>query len=262
MPSRSYVEELEFDLPSKLLEELVSLFDQMPSGKLNAESLMSVDEAQGVYQIFKDEKLVYIGKTDSEAGLKKRLQRHSVKVQGRLNLDVNQVTFKAIRVFVFTAMDLESLLIKYYKEKGLDPEWQNSGFGSNDPGRERDGTKVNKKGFDYNYRINLDIPVKISTVDENHNISVADALSQAKKQLPYNIRFETATKRGRAPHQDLLNSIVSLPNYSISALSLLKKVKSSLGKEWQITALPGYVIIYKENSNKYEEAIIINNDEL
>lgn len=257
MPLRNYIEELEFDLPSKLLEELVKLFEEMPNGQLDAESLQAVDEEQGVYQLFKDGELVYIGKTDSEAGLKKRLLRHSIKVQSRLNLEVSQVTFKAIRVYVFTAMDLESLLIKHYRDKGQRPEWQHSGFGSNDPGRERDTTKVKEENFDYKYPIDLDIPVEVESV--GLEISVADMLSQAKRQLSYNIRFQSAG--GRKPHADLGDAMVQLQENRATVRELLKRAKSALGEAWQITALPGYVIIYKERAlTKYPSGEIIEAD--
>jgi hypothetical protein len=251
---RSYIEELEFDLPSKLLEELVSLFDEMPAGQLNEDALQSVNEEQGVYQLFKDGQLVYIGKTDSDAGLKKRLQRHSIKIQSRLGLEVGQVTFKAIRVFVFTAMDLESLLIKHYKSQGQRPEWQHSGFGSNDPGRERDTTKVKEENFDSKHPIDLDARVSIES--DHSEISVADMLSQAKKQLSYNIRFQTAG--GRKPHSDLSEASVALPSSSSTVRELLKLTKGTLGGAWQITALPGYIIIYREKaSTRYPSGKVI-----
>lgn len=257
MPPRSYIEALEFDLPSKLLEELVRLFEEMSPGCLNAESLELVDEEQGVYQLFKDDQLVYIGKTDSESGLKKRLQRHSIKIQSRQNLDVSQVTFKAIRVFVFTAMDLESLLIKHYKDQGQRPEWQHSGFGSNDPGRERDTTKVKEDNFDYKYPIDLGVNVTVEC--DGGEISVADMLSQAKRQLSYNIRYQVAS--GRKPHGDLQDAKVQLRDGTQSVRALLKLAKAALGDAWQITALPGYVIIYKEQApNKYPSGTIIEAD--
>lgn len=257
MPQLNYIEELEFDLPSKLLEELVNLFEQMPAAKLDANALKSIDEEQGVYQLFKDGQLVYIGKTDSEAGLKKRLQRHSVKIQSRLNLQVSQVTFKAIRVYVFTAMDLESLLIKHYKDIGKRPEWQHSGFGSNDPGRERDTTKVKEENFDYKYPIDLNVNIYLES--DRQEVSVAEMLSQAKKHLPYNIRFQTSG--GRKPHNDLNEAKVKLTESSMSVRRLLELAKDALGEKWQITALPGYVIIYKEkNPKKYPSGQIIGSD--
>ena len=254
MPPRSYIEELEFDLPSKLLEELVTLFEEMPAAQLNDASLESVQEEQGVYQIFMDDSLVYIGKTDSDAGLRKRLSRHATKIKGRRNLDVEQVTFKAIRVFVFTAMDLEQLLIKYYQQGDRKLAWQHSGFGANDPGRQRDTSKVKEDHFDAMHPINLEWEVQV--VDEDGVLSAAELLQELKAQLPYNIRF--ARGRGRRPHTELESTQVRVQKGGRTVRQWLKDVKGSLGAEWQITALPGYIIVYKEKApQKYPSGTVI-----
>ncbi|SDK03651.1 GIY-YIG nuclease family protein [Billgrantia gudaonensis] len=258
MSARTYFQELEFDLPSKLLEELVRLFGEMPAGPLNAEALGHVEEEQGVYQLFKDGQLVYIGKTDAEAGLKKRLSRHAAKIQSRRNLPVEQVTFKAIRVYVFTAMDLESLLISHYREAGQQPDWQHSGFGSNDPGKERDTTRVKETNFDAQYPIDLDFQVTIEA--DGNAITVAELLQQMKKQLAYNIRFETRRGGGRKPHQDLEDAEVQLPSKTGTVLSFLKLAKRELGASWRITALPGYVIAYKNDRRPIPSGTIIEAD--
>lgn len=256
MTTRDYVEELEFDLPTKLLEELVKLFEEMPAGKLSSSSLGRVQEEQGVYQLFKNDQLVYIGKTDSDAGLKRRLSRHAEKIKSRKYLDVEQITFKAIRVYVFTAMDLESLLINYYKETGQRPSWQHSGFGSNDPGRKRDTTTVKESNFDANYPIDLDVIVPIEA--ESLILTVSELFIQMKNHLPYNIRFETVSGGGRSPHHELSETEVHLSTQRDSVLNFLKAAKRALGKNWQITALPGYVIIYKERApKKYPSGTII-----
>ena len=57
-------------------------------------------------------RLVYIGKTYSEAGLKHRLTHHARKLIGRRNITSADVESKAIRLNVFTAMDLEYALIQ------------------------------------------------------------------------------------------------------------------------------------------------------
>ena len=51
----------EFDLPSALLEQLVQTFDAMEQGSLVPEVTARVPNAQGVYQLFHNQKLVYIG---------------------------------------------------------------------------------------------------------------------------------------------------------------------------------------------------------
>lgn len=255
MSEGNFFEEFEFDLPAKLLEELVKLFSEMPEGPLDAHSIRAVEEQQGVYQLFNGGQLVYIGKTDSDAGLKNRLIRHARKIQGRQHLDACAVTFKAIRVFVFTAMDLESLLINHYKDKGLTIPWQNSGFGSNDPGRRRDTSEIKDGHFDALYPIDLDFVVDGFKYGEAR--AVADVLRWLKSNSPYLIRFETQG-RSRVPHPDLTATEVLVQQDVTTVREFLYVIKKALGAAWQITALPGYVIIYKENSpGKYSSGLII-----
>jgi hypothetical protein len=254
MPTRQYFEELEFDLPSALLSQLVSLFDEMPEGPLEAAAVQAIDDAQGVYQLFFNGTLVYIGKTDAEAGLRARLLRHSTKIRSRRNLAHDTIGFKAVRVFVFTAMDLEELLIKHYKASLTPPTWNLSGFGSNDPGRNRDHTLLKPDHFDKKYPIDLDLVVELTTT--HGTASAADLLKQLKGQLAYNIRFEGKTSKSKSPHPDLVAANVYLPTNIDTVMTILRRVKAALGPEWQITALPGYVIAYRENKS-YKEGLTI-----
>ncbi|AZO84213.1 hypothetical protein BOO88_07650 [Stutzerimonas stutzeri] len=255
MPTRQCFEELEFDLPSALLSQLVKLFDEMPEGALEAATVQEIDDAQGVYQLFFNGTLVYIGKTDAQAGLRARLLRHSTKIRSRRNLDHATIGFKAVRVFVFTAMDLEELLIKHYKAGPTPPVWNLSGFGSNDPGRNRDHTVLKVGHFDKSYPIDLDLGVEVATV--NGSASAADVLTQLKGQLAYNIRFEGETSKSKSPHPDLVAANVYLPNITDTVMNILRRVKTALGPNWQITALPGYIIVYREKTI-YKEGITID----
>ncbi|WP_324005249.1 GIY-YIG nuclease family protein [Aeromonas hydrophila] len=247
-------EELEFDLPSALLNQLVTLFHEMPEGPLNAEAVQKIDDAQGVYQLFLKGKLVYIGKTDAQAGLRARLLRHSTKIRSRRNLAHDTIGFKAVRVFVFTAMDLEELLIKHYKASPTPPIWNLSGFGSNDPGRNRDHTVLKAGHFDKSYPIDLDLVVELTT--KNGQASAAEVLSQLKEQLAYNIRFEGKTSNSKSPHPDLVATNIHFPTNKDTVLNILRIVKIALGSEWQFTALPGYIIGYREKTT-YKEGITI-----
>ncbi|WP_124675875.1 GIY-YIG nuclease family protein [Burkholderia cenocepacia] len=74
-----YFKDLEFDLPSALLNQITTLFNEMVPGPLTSTALARIPEEQGVYQLFFKNKLVYVGKTDADAGLKVRLLRHSKK---------------------------------------------------------------------------------------------------------------------------------------------------------------------------------------
>jgi len=95
----------EFALTDALMQQLICCFDEMGKSELNEENTSSIPNGQGVYQLFLDDELVYIGKTDSEAGLQPRLLRHALKIRGRRNLDIATVKFKAIQVLVFSAME-------------------------------------------------------------------------------------------------------------------------------------------------------------
>ena len=106
--------EFEFDLPDALLKNLVTILDGIQKEPLRETQVAEIPDEQGVYQLFLDEEPVYVGKTDADAGLFKRLSRHSKKILHRNNLDPDRVFFKAVRIFVFTAVDLETDLIRHY----------------------------------------------------------------------------------------------------------------------------------------------------
>ncbi|MGV2293338.1 GIY-YIG nuclease family protein [Trinickia sp. YCB016] len=245
--AREWFREFEFDLPAALLHELTRLFAAMPAGPLNAATVSQIPEAQGVYQLFLDGQLVYVGKTDAEAGLNQRLDRHSHKILHRQGLDPRRVTFKAVRVFVFTAMDLEQQLIKHYEGLGSPLPWNNSGFGANDPGIKRDTTTLKAGHFDLLYPIDIDIPIEIDSA--GGPVTVAFVLTALKQTLPYTLRFESAAPKSRKPHPDLVTALVTLSNSRDILRNILVQIKISLGPSWQITVLPGYVIMYKESKH-------------
>ncbi|HRD28517.1 MAG TPA: GIY-YIG nuclease family protein [Caulobacter sp.] len=243
--------DFEFDLPEALLQRLVQVLDDLEPAPLTQLGLEGVPDAQGVYQLFKDGVLVYVGKTDSEAGLRRRLSRHAQKILHRIGLSPEQVSYKAVRIYVFTAIDLETQLIRHYAGKG-GTAWNNSGFGANDPGRKRDHTRVKSSNFDAIYPIDIDRPLDVSFADCT---SAAQALSRAKLAIPYNLRFESG--HARRPHEDLLNAPLSLEDQVFSLRGLLAAVARSLPAGWQATALPGYVLLYKEQDDTYPDGQVL-----
>jgi hypothetical protein len=251
--SLSYYQSLEFDLPRALLEQLVELFDQMSAEVLSAENVAGVEEVQGVYQLFLDGQIKYIGKTDSESGLHNRLTRHAKKIEGRPNLDTARVTFKAVHIYVFTAMDLEALLIRHYGLTSAN-SWNSSGFGSNDPGRQRDTTRLKPTHFDKLYPISLANQVNLDVSEEG--CTVHEVLAELKRKVPFVIRFETLEPTSRQPHEDLVSTTMQLDRLSDSVESILLQVGRALGPSWQVTAFPGYVIVYKTNPVYLEGRII------
>ncbi len=245
--------DFEFDLPDALRSRLVAALDELPAAPLETASLAAMPDAQGVYQLFLDDQLVYIGKTDAEAGLRSRLGRHRRKIQHRAALDPARITFKAVRVYVFTAIDLETQLIAHYG--GLATvTWNGSGFGSNDPGRERDTTRYRADHFDALYPVDIDRRLGDSLLQSG---TAAMILTSLKNALPYVFRFETASPNSRRPHPDLVSTAVMLPDDLVfTARSVIASVTQQLPPGWRATRLPSHVILYKE-SRVYPQGTII-----
>lgn len=250
--AEGYVE-FEFDLPAALLNSLVSKFAEKNSASLTHENTMQIPDEQGVYQLLVGSQVVYVGKTDADSGLRGRLSKHAWTIQHRQNLRPSDVQFKAARVFVFTAMDLEKLLIRHYAETA-DVWWNFSGFGSNDPGRNRDQTELKATGFDAVYPIDFDHPVDIKT---DGGVPAARVLDALRFELPYTLRAEGDGSRGRRTHPELTNHIV--PPFVVkpsTTREVLTSVLNALPTGWQATSLPGRIILYREN-REYSAGVVI-----
>jgi hypothetical protein len=239
--------EFEFDLPSALLQSLVHEFDKMDSASLTHEHTQLVPDEQGVYQLLVGGQVVYVGKTDAKAGLKGRLRKHAFTIRHRQNLKPEDVQFKAARIYVFTAMDLETLLIEHYAKKSGEVWWNSSGFGSNDPGRNRDETELKATGFDAVYPIDLDYPIEIDT---QGGVSAAVVLDALRLQIPYKLRAQNLGGSSKKPHAELRDTIV--PVFEVqpkTAREAITAVLSVLPPGWQATLLPGRIILYRESRN-------------
>jgi hypothetical protein len=220
------------------------MFADMVAAPLTSEDVSkTVPNEQGVYQLFHQDQLVYIGKTDADAGLRARLARHSLKILSRFGLDPSDVSFKAIRLFVFTVMDLETELLKAGR-----PAWNGGGFGSNDPGRERDTTKIKVTNFDALYPLDIHREVQVG-IPAGVPVPAEEALIAIQKSVPWKLRRQNLGGRSRKPHPELATSMVKLSSDRGSAWNLLKEVVSQLPAHWQSTALRSHVILYKERKD-------------
>jgi hypothetical protein len=244
--------EFEFDLPEALLRELIVALDATPTAELVSSVTSKIPNEQGVYQLFEDDTLVYIGKTDGDkVGLASRLSQHASKIRHRPAL-TGRMTFKAVRVMVFTAMDLEKLLIKHYRALGA-VAWNGSGFGSNDTGNKRESTERDLTGFHAMYPISIDEKIDIATLVPGAKVVVATALKAMKDAVDYILRYETLRNaKGRAmsgrPHADLLAVEFVVPAAPYTIEDLLRAIVASLGPEWQATLFDSHVILYKEDT--------------
>ncbi len=225
----------------------------MDGATLSREHLAGIPDAQGVYQLRVNDEIVYIGKTDSEAGLRRRLTRHASTIQHRTNLNVKHVSFKAVRVFVFTAMDLETQLIAHYRGKSAN-SWNNSGFGSNDPGRKRDHTAAKPTSFDVLYPIHLDEKIDLGI---SGNVEATEVMQALRDSLPYTLRIEGAGGKNHALHSDFDGLKIKIPKGETSVRKVLSALVAALPVGWQATALAGRIIVYKEHVDNYPSGRII-----
>jgi len=243
--------QFEFALTDALIQQLIICLDNMDVATLTAESLAKLPNEQGVYQLYLDGRLQYVGKTDRDAGLRKRLTKHLNKTNARPNLRGGRVTFKAVQVLVFTAVELEAMLIKHYQalDTGDAPmEWQNSGFGSNDPGKRRDETVFEADHFDSLHPIDTSEPTPF---DHAAADTVGEFLKRVKAELDYTFRFQ-------AKHKDLNDHVVGVDGKAANVEDAIVLALSRLPAGWQAINLPGYVIMYK-NDKSFPSGRVIGN---
>lgn len=229
--------------------QLITVLNEMEQGELSLHVTSRIPNAQGVYQLFHKGSLVYIGKTDAQAGLRQRLSRHAWTIQSRHNLNVAEMSFRAVEVLVFSAFDLETALIAHYREKTQTPAWNGSGFGANDPGRQRDRTALRQDGFDANYPINIDLELGELVLE---GLTGEQVLARVSGFVPYTLRHERTTE-AMMELRSMKLARSSLP----TVRAVIGEVCRSLEPGWQATKLPGRVILYRENIEDYPGGEII-----
>lgn len=227
--------EFELDVEQVLREKLPLFFDGLEQTPLTLEHVEALPErSKGAYMLFRsdDPQPVYAGKTDTTHGFRDRLSRHAWTVQGRQNLDPAEMRFKAVRIMVFAALDAEAILIREMRARMPGAlAWNNSGFGSNDPGRNRDGQQPAK--FDREFPVDIDFAVPDFP---DKSLSVPDALDALKQQIPYLLRHGGLPKHSMMPaHQE-----------GKTVRSVLTAAMGALSNGFQATVLHGRVIVYEE----------------
>ena len=228
-----------------LTAELEDRFSQLGPRRLCNEELRNINSAPGVYTLFYKGQPVYVGKADRS--LSGRLGKHLRKLKGRTRIDLSKVEFTCLACTPSEVPLHEKILIGNRVAKGM-ADWNNGGFGSNDPGSTRDKTKFEADHFDSQFPIDLRIEVEGITPGTQ---SVMSLLAQMKENLPYNLRFETTRP---VEKRELVDTLVSLEDHVHCAAELLHIVIAALPEGWQATALPGYVIVYREVA-EYASAI-------
>ncbi|MEO3432838.1 GIY-YIG nuclease family protein [Inquilinus sp. CAU 1745] len=251
IPSPGYGE-FEIDIPAVFRRQLPEILEKIPAAPLVLENVTALPEkAQGGYVLMMDGKRVYVGKTDAAAGFQSRLRRHWKNIQHRVGLNPERVTFKAVRIMVFHNFDVEDILIKRFAEiDGKPLIWNNSGFGSNDPGHNREGQEP--AAFDMQYPIDIDRPIDIGPGER----SILALLLQLKGGLPYLFRYETdlaptpskphKTAHFRTGHANQRDTRITLPKNVMTMREIMTEMINTLPDGWLCTVFPDRVILYKE----------------
>ncbi|MEU9376016.1 helix-turn-helix domain-containing protein [Streptomyces sp. NPDC048255] len=224
---------------SRLTELLV---DQQPK-RLTNRNLNQLRSMPGVFMLYKDSELVYVGKDERSIAI--RLRNLRMKLQGRMQIDLDIFSFA--HVFVeddMQAIAPEKLILKQMRSMGSIP-WNGNGFGNLDPGRSRDFTRLKQSHFDVLYPIDLNYPIRFN--GPSKNVPLQQLATLLKENLPYNFRSSL-------PPAGTEDKNVLLPHGVLTADQCFRLMAQTLGRSWQITALLGYVVAYNEKNFSYPSA--------
>ncbi|WAC74144.1 hypothetical protein OU995_05300 [Roseateles sp. SL47] len=259
-PTAKGFAEFELDFEHALMRQLGPYFDLLAPLELTPENIESAVEAKarGAYYLLLGDRIVYIGKSDAKAGLQQRLLRHYKTLKRRKGIDWSEMKFKAVKVASLAALDTESLLLQLFQKMGeiegssTRPEWNQSGFGSNDPGVERDTQRVSI--FDQKYPLDLDAIIDLPDIDLEDTLSLAKYLDWLKKQLKFTFRIQ---KRNIPGASKLEKVQVSFPQMTQSARlkDLLLKIHQALPEGWILTVLRGKVVLYVNDERPYKSPL-------
>lgn len=240
MPTE-YVKEFDFDLARAVVDQLIESLSALTVGMLNTANLGHVQNVQGVYQLFHRDVAVYVGKADRS--LKTRLKRHLRSLSARQNIDIDTLGFKALYIHRnWTTWTSEDVLLRRFAGTCA---WNSSGYGSNDPGRNREQTDFGTEHFHQQFPIRADWEVR----EVQPGRYEANALlQQVKKALPYLFRYETSNrKRWRQGSSKYNGAEIVVEKANMTADALIASIARQLGPTWQATRFPSHYIMYQES---------------
>lgn len=248
-------DEFEMDVERVLRDQLPTFFEGIDVAPLTRESVEALPKgAKGAYVLYYRGIPVYAGKTDAKHGFRSRLERHWYTLQHRHGIHIEDIGFKAVRVMVFSNFDVEAILIAELRKQNEEfLGWNDSGFGSNDPGHNREGQQPAE--FDEQFPIDIDKPLDVIPVGTQN---LKDLLATVKDGLPYLLRYETDIKerRGnktiyvnyRVGHADQRAVDVTIPASPMTMREFITIVMAAM-PGWQATVFPDRVILYRERTD-------------
>jgi hypothetical protein len=232
--------EFRLSITKALGDQLEASLAALSPAQLTIERLAQLQPRSGVYQLYYHGAFVYVGK--AEQSLPDRLSDHLRKISGRANISLDDMGFTAMYVEEdLSAVAPETLLINRYRATGGVP-WNLAGFGNHDPGRNRDDSRVDEDHWDAIYPINLELPCDGISVGI---YSIGELLRKVKAALPFLFRYQDGNRSVGAQPADYRQRTVTVTHDSPTADEAFSWIADAL-PGWQITALPGYVIMYRE----------------
>lgn len=236
--------EFKLSITKALGDQLSNALSELTPAPLDELNIERVRKIPGVYQLWHEGELVYVGKADKS--IPTRLWKHHRKLSGRTGISLDDMTFSALYVEEdFSAVAPEKLLIGRFQEAGAIP-WNNNGFGINDPGKERDTTAFESTHFDCQYPADLDYEIPNLSAGE---CTLEELLKKTKDSLPYTFRYA----RGAKEKWIYAKTSVTITPETRTADDAFHLISSALPSPWRVVALPGYAILYPREA-EYESA--------
>jgi hypothetical protein len=233
------------DFERAYTEQLLERLPSRPELPLSSHQAVN---SPGVYILLQNRKEVYVGKADRD--LAGRLTRHADNISARHNISLNEMSCRYIYFLEYGLVKLaEPMLIEHFKKKGL-AEWNSRGFGSNDPGRKRD--KGKPSWFDEQYPIRHDYVVELPA----KTYSSLELLRELRGKLPFTLRFEEEDPQSRSELERGGPFQFTEPRRA-TVTEWLSLACGNLPPGWQLTALLGRIILYKEHDAGYPGQILI-----
>ncbi|QGS35151.1 Eco29kI family restriction endonuclease [Corynebacterium xerosis] len=242
----SYAREFKLSITRALGDQLFEAMDATGIAPLTQENINSLEPRPGVYELHNridgEWRRVYVGKASKS--LPQRLSKHRFKLSGRENIKLEDMAFKCAYVDEdFDSSAPEKMLIARHRKTG-DVVWNNNGFGNNDPGKQRDTSLVKANHFDSQYPVNLEISYAAMDLGIVDGSKAYDAVSALKINLPYLLRFDKNVDK--VLEGGVIRNL-SDRDMEFSVGEWLERLMHYFPDGWQLTVLPGYLILYPES---------------
>ncbi|MEV0266042.1 caspase family protein [Streptomyces sp. NPDC050617] len=244
-------------IPRDREDLFLKVMAEQPVRALTTDAIDALGDYPGIYQLYVaseggTRELVYVGKGDRS--ISARLTRHLRKIDGRCNIDSHDVSFSYLRMDDdLSYVAPERLVVRQLHDQGVVVPWNLNGFGNNDSGRLRDTTRLRSHHFDALYPIDLSWPIR--TEGAEGDLTAYEFANYLRSELPYSFRFQLAKRRNSIDDVTSLDDIpVTVPEGLLTADRAFRLLAAAMGKQWQISALAGQVLMYREENLRYPSA--------